>query len=201
MVDTSEAAPPGTARDSTVAPRRGRFALPRRSRILLFAVVSASIVIAAAWLATISAPNTGTPTVSIANGSNLEVDPGATNALVFPFQLAPDSASDEDGPLAVTSASVTVSVAVPACGEATPSPCAGVIVEILTANQVAPFPTATNVTPIWCTNGSAGTCVVTSGGSFSIDLTPFAGQAMDLLIWSPSGIQWTDLTAQGYWSG
>jgi hypothetical protein len=199
MVDTPELEK-GEPAEPSGSSWRKRVGLPRRWRIFLFAVVAASIVIAAAWVATLSAPDTGTPSVVVANASNLEVDPGAANAVVFPFQLAPDSQSDEDGAPTVTSASFTATVVIPACGQSTPAPCPGVILEILTANQVSQFPTGTNVTPVWCTNSSAGTCATTAGGAFTVDLTVFAGQSMDLLVWSPSGVQWTDLSAQGSWS-
>jgi hypothetical protein len=199
MADLPDPGTPPPEGNAPAAPVRRWRPLPRRSKILLFAIVSAAVIVAAAWVATISAPNTATPTVGIATVFNVEVDPGAANALLFPFQLAPDSQSDEDGALAVASASVTVSVSVPACGQSTPSACPGVILEVLTTAQVSQFPTTTNITPAWCTNNSAGTCTATTGGTYSFDMTVFAGQPMDLVVWSPTATQWADLNAQGSW--
>jgi hypothetical protein len=178
----------------------GKSRMARRSRILLYAIVSAAIVITVAWVATITAPNSGPPTVGLANVTNLEVDPGGANAVVFPFELAPDSQSDDDSALTVTSASATITLTLPACDAANSSGCPGVVVEILSTDQVTQFPTETNLTPIWCTNDSAGACVATVGGSYSLDLTPFAGDPLDLVVWSASGVQWTDLSAQGTWT-
>jgi hypothetical protein len=174
--------------------------MPRRTRILLFAIVSAVVIVSLAWVATITAPNPGAPTVGIANATDVEVDPGGPQAVVFPFQLAPDSQSDEDSSLTVSSASVSATIEVPACDEANDTPCPGVIVEIFTSDQVAQFGIQTNLTPIWCTNDSAGACVGTTGGSYSIDLTSFAGDPLDLVVWSASGVQWADISAQGSWS-
>jgi len=179
---------------------QGRLRLPRRSRILLYAIVSAAIVVGVAWVATVTAPDPGAPTVGIANATNLEVDQGGPNAVVFPFQLAPDSQGDEDSALTVTSASASVTVTVPACDESNGTGCPGVIVEVLASDQVSQFASQTNLTPIWCTNNSAGACVGTTSGSFSIDLTTFAGDALDLVVWSPAGTQWTNIAAQGTWS-
>jgi hypothetical protein len=173
---------------------------PRRWRILAFAVVATVIVIAVAWIASFTAPNAGPPTVGIANATNLQVASGGPNAVVFPFQLAPNTASDEDSALSVTTASASVTVVIPACLQANASACPGVILEVLTSNQVSQFATQTNLTPVWCTNSSGGSCAATTGGSFSMDLTQFAGAPLDLVVWSPSGVQWADVTAQGTWS-
>jgi hypothetical protein len=161
--------------------------MPRRTRILLFAIVSAVVIVSVAWVATITAPNPGAPTVGIANATDVEVDPGGPQAVVFPFQLAPDSQSDEDSSLTVSSASVSATIEVPACDEANDTPCPGVIVEIFTSDQVAQFGIQTNLTG-------------TTGGSYSIDLTSFAGDPLDLVVWSASGVQWADISAQGSWS-
>ncbi|HXQ95256.1 MAG TPA: hypothetical protein VN864_08860 [Thermoplasmata archaeon] len=172
----------------------------RRRRILAFAAIATAIVIAVAWIASFTAPNSAAPTVGIADATNLQVAAGGANAVVFPFQLAPDTSSSEDSALSVTTASASVTVEVPACVEANASACPGVIVEVLTSGQVSQFASQTNLTPVWCTNATGGACSATTSGSFSMDLTAFAGAPLDLVVWSPAGVQWADVTAQGTWS-
>ena len=174
--------------------------IPRPTRILVFVGCAAVSLVALAWVATVAAPAAAAPDLPVAQGSNLEVDAGAANALVFPFQLAPASQSDEDGALAVSSASLSATVVVPACQALVTGNCPGVIVEVLTSDQVAGFTAQPNETPLWCTNVSGAGCAASTGGTFGIDLTAYAGLPLDLIVWSPAGVEWANLDAHGTWS-
>lgn len=172
---------------------------PRRQRILIFAVAAAAALVAVAWLAMLTAPGVAPPNLPVAHATDVQVAPGIANAVVFPFQLAPDSQSDEDGAGTVSSASVSATLSITACQLTEPGGCDGVYLEVLSADQLTGVPSPLNLTPIWCTNVS-GACGLSTGGTFQIDLTSYAGQALDLVVWSPSGVEWANLDAHGTWS-
>ena len=173
--------------------------MTRRRRILGYAAVGAIVLVVVAWLAAFTAPSVPPPQVTIVHVSDLPVASGPLNAVVFPFQLAPDAASDEDAPLVVDSASLSMTLAVPACQSTSAGSCPGVYVEVVTSDQVGTLPTPGNSTPIWCTN-SSGTCAPTMGGTYHVDLTAFAGQPLDLVVWSGAGTEWANVAADGTWS-
>jgi hypothetical protein len=172
---------------------------PRRQWILIFAVAAAAALVATAWLAMLTAPGVAPPNLPVAHATDLQVEPGIANAVVFPFQLAPDSQSSEDGAGTVSSASVSATLSIAACQLSAPGGCTGVYLEVLSADQLTGVPSPQNLTPIWCTNAS-GSCGLSTGGTFQIDLTSYAGQALDLVVWSPSGVEWANLDAHGTWS-
>jgi hypothetical protein len=174
--------------------------LPRRAKVLLFAIGAAAVIVVFAWLAAATAPVQSNPTTMIANATDLEISPGASNAVVFPFLLAPDSQSDDDGSLVVTTATASVTIAVPACQQSVDVACPGVTVEILPATQVDTFGAQSNLTPIWCTNTTVSACATTTDGSYTMDLTSYAGDPLALIVWSGSGVEWVDVSAQGTWS-
>lgn len=174
--------------------------LTQRAKVLLFAIAAAVVIIAFAWLAAATAPVQANPTTMIASATDLEVGAGANNAVVFPFLLAPDSQSDDDGSLVVTTASASVTIAVPACQQTTHAACPGVTIEVLPATEVNTFGAQSNLTPVWCTNATGSNCTTTTGGTYSMDLTPFAGDPLALVVWTGSGVEWVDVSAQGTWS-
>jgi hypothetical protein len=175
--------------------------LTRRQRIVTFAVLAIVVSLALAWVGWLSAPTPPPSTVAIANVQNLEVDHGLRNAIVFPFQLAPDAQPNEEGVPTVASAGISVSFQEPACAASVQRVCPGLTVAVFTSDAAGLAGAGGNVTPLWCavTNGSA--CGPASNGSYQVDLTPYAGQPLDLVVWTTTGIGWADLSATGSWTG
>jgi hypothetical protein len=171
----------------------------RGQKIVTFAVVAALALVLTAYAASLSSPPVAAPNVAIADASLLQVDQGPANAVVFPFQLAPDSQADEDGAIAVNSASISFTLVVPACESSSAGGCSGVYVDVMTSDQLAAFPTQSNVTPLWCTNSSGG-CTPSTGGTFGVDLTPYAGLPLEIVVWSPAGVEWANLSVHGTWT-
>jgi hypothetical protein len=172
----------------------------RPTRIVAFVAVAIAITVALVWVSSITTPAGPSPTIGIADTENLEVDHGMSNAVVFPFQLAPDEQPNEEGVPTVAAASISVTVSVAGCALVNVGPCPGVVLSIYTEEDAASAAAGGTGVPLWCDGSNGSSCAPLASGTFQVDLTMYAGEPLDLLLSTPSGVAWVDLTATGTWS-
>jgi hypothetical protein len=170
----------------------------RSQRIVAFVTVAVVVGVSLAWFGWFTAPAQAPTNVSIVSVQNLPLQPGLTNAVVFPFQLDPNAQPNEEGIPSVTSAGISLTFSEPACDLDAGHTCPGIAVGIL----VSGGPTnAGNLDPVWCAqfDSNATSCLPTANGTFQVSLTDYAGEPLDLIVWTPSGVGWADVTATGSW--
>lgn len=173
----------------------------RRHRIGAFFAIAVAALVALAWVASLSTSSAPPPSVEIVSTTNLEVTSGLANAVVFPFQLAPDEQPGEEGTPTIGSASASINLTVAGCASPDAGGCPGVSVAIYTGDAVGGAAAGGNVSPVWCAAMSAGGCGTVMDGTYQVDLTAFAGQALDLVLWAPAGTEWVDIDSTGSWGG
>ncbi len=175
--------------------------LARRQRIAVFLAVAIASLVVLGWVASLTGPPTTNPSVEIVNTTNLEITSGLTNAVVFPFQLAPEQQPGEEGTPTIGSASASVTFSVSGCVAASAGACPGVAVAIFTSDEAGTIASGGNATPVWCGEMNGSSCSSQMSGQATVDLTSLAGQGLDLVIWSTSGTEWVDVDSSGSWSG
>jgi hypothetical protein len=175
--------------------------LARRQRIGIFLAAAIASLLVLGWVASLTGPAATNPSVEIVNATNLEVTNGLANAVVFPFQLAPDQEPGEEGTPTIGSASATVTFSVAGCVSSTSGPCPGVVVAIFTSDAAGALASGQNSTPAWCGAMNDSTCGTQLNGQYTVDLTSLAGQGLALVIWSNVGTEWVDVSSTGSWSG
>jgi hypothetical protein len=175
--------------------------LVRRQRIAVFLAAAIASLVVLGWVASLTGPPVTNPSVAIVNATNLEVTSGLANAVVFPFQLAPDQQAGEEGTPTIGAASASITFSVSGCVAASAGPCPGVAVAIFTSDEAGEVAAGSNATPVWCGAMNGSSCGAQSSGQYTVDLTSLAGQGLDLVIWSSSGTEWVDVASTGSWSG
>jgi hypothetical protein len=175
--------------------------LVRRQKIGVFFAVAIAALVGLGWLASLSTSTTPPPSIEIVSTTNLEVSSGLSNAVVFPFQLAPDQQPGEEGTPTIGSASASINLTVSGCASVDAGGCPGVSVAIYTGDAVGGAGSGGNVSPVWCAGMTGASCGTVMQGNYQVDLTAFAGQALDLVLWTPSGTEWVDISSSGSWGG
>ncbi|HEV2316606.1 MAG TPA: hypothetical protein VGV89_03415 [Thermoplasmata archaeon] len=165
------------------APTATRGSIPRgRKSLLVFAAVAA----AAGLIVLVVAMQTPTPTThstTVVRDSAIALNGGLANAVYFPFEInAAPGVSGQASAGNFTTLDGTVAVV----GCTATTACPTVVVEVVSASSLGTLRSTGQVSPVWCTENSAGACAATTSSVFHVDVTPEAGQMLDLVVYSPA---------------
>jgi hypothetical protein len=171
---------------------------PRRLAILI-AVVAVVAVIAFATLR--NAPTTPVDQVAVVSDTAIPVGPGANGAVYFPFEAVPVSGASDESGSGVVNASIAGEVRSAGCDAGVGSTsCPTFLVEILTNSQLGVSESNASAGHFWC-YAPTGTCAPTSVAGFSVDLTAYSGEALNLVVIDPGAAPITvDASVALFWT-
>jgi hypothetical protein len=177
------------------APTHGPLPSRRAWLGMAIAVVVAGAFVAAAVLFGVPGRPSGANSheMSVVSDPGVVLLAGSPHAVYFPFQptaVPPNGDGDGTG---VTSATLTGSFAVVGC--AAGQSCPGVVVLVLTNNQLEALRSGTSGPAVWCGATATAACGPSLSVHFSVPVGAYSAEPLNLVAYAPSGSPGVTLSA------